>query len=476
MMNISEQKTSKLEIKGIDYIPENERNSTPLNVFFVIVGAQFSYPIMLLGTLPVIFGLGWWSSFFALTVGLLIGSIIIGPIAALGTKTGTNSIVSSGAHFGTRGRVISSVLTIFIGLGFYALAIWTGAQSLAFGSHRLFNWEVGTGTLVIGAVIITAITIAAAIYGQSIVLSIEKFGTWIVGTLLVLSVIVFLPQFDVSYQGGNYILGSFWPTWLLSVSVGLSLPISYTPFLNDYARYVPNKSDTRHIRLATSLGMFVGCWISLVIAAYLMTTLKTIDTPFVEGIIEQSPVWFTVPLILIGLFGSISQGSFALYGSGLGLESIGWGLKRIPTTIIVSIAAIVLIYLAVFVYNLIDAINGFVTIIIVAVSPWMAINLVGYYLFKGQYSPMELHQSSNGKYWYSNGFNLPAVSSWVIAVIVGLLFTNTTVFVGPFSDAFGGIDVSFVASAIVALVLFYVFSKKSNGNIEKVASDSNETA
>ncbi len=451
----------KVETKGVDYIPESERNSNPWNVFFALAGAQICFPVMLIGALPVVFGLGWWASFWALTIGLLIGSVLVSPIALLGQKTGTNGIVASGAHFGIKGRVIGAALTIFVALGFYALTVWTGSQAIVHGGHRLFNWSEGSGSIAIGALIILVITSIVATYGHALVLVIEKIGIWVVGGIIILSIFVFNPQFDASYQGGEYLLGGFWSTWLLSVSLGISLPVSLAPFINDYARYVPNKNSARSIMLGTGGGIFVGCFLSMVSASYFMTLFESMEVPLVEGLIQLSPIWFIFPLILVGLIGSLTQGSFALYGAGLGLETIGWGLNRIITTVIVSAVALIIVFLGVFVYDFAYLIDAFVLLIIVGISPWITINLIGHYLFKGEYSPLQLHESKGGIYEYSNGFNIPAVASWVVAVIIGLLFTYTSVYVGPLVDVVGGIDISFISSAIVGGVLYYLFVKST---------------
>lgn len=51
---------SSIEIRGVDMIPENERNSKASNVFYVLCGSQFAFGIMAIGSLPIVFGLGWW--------------------------------------------------------------------------------------------------------------------------------------------------------------------------------------------------------------------------------------------------------------------------------------------------------------------------------------------------------------------------------------------------------------------------------
>jgi purine-cytosine permease-like protein len=109
---------------------------------------------------------------------------------------------------------------------------------------------------------------------------------------------------------------------------------------------------------------------------------------------------------------------------------------------------------------MITLIDAFVIIIIVGVSPWLAINLVGHYMVKGRYQPLDLHVSTrSSRYWYSGGFNIPAIVSWVVGVIVGLMFTGTSVYTGPFVSAVGGIDLSFTSAAIVGALLYFILSK-----------------
>lgn len=458
-VNVKEH--SSIEIRGVDMIPENERNSKASNVFYVLCGSQFAFGIMAIGSLPIVFGLGWWAAFWAMTLGLAIGSIVIGPLAILSQRTGTNGALASGAHFGVKGRVIGSVLNIVIAVGFYALMVWTGAQAFVAGGHRLFGWSEGIGTLLIGCVIISLITATVAIMGHKVVVLFEKIGTWFVGSIVILSLFTFASQFDVSYKGGQYLLGGFWPTWVLAMLVVASVPISYAPFVGDYSRYIPNRHSSKKLTGATSLGMFVGCWLAMVPASYMMSTVKDLSTPFVTGIIGGSPSWWVLPITLAGIFGSLPNGGLCLYSAGLSLETLGWKLKRVTTTIIMTVVGFLLVFIGVLdVSDMMQLIDAFVIIIIVGVSPWLAINLVGHYLVKGRYKPLDLHNSSpSSSYWYSNGFNIPAVISWTIGLIVGLLFTSSSIYTGPLVHDVGGIDLSFTSSAIVGAVLYYILMK-----------------
>ena len=95
-----------MEQHGIDYIPPAERKSSPRNVFSIFIGANLTFGLIVLGWLPISFGLSWWAAFWSIIAGCAVGAVVIIPIALMGPRTGTNGPVSSGAIFGVVGRII----------------------------------------------------------------------------------------------------------------------------------------------------------------------------------------------------------------------------------------------------------------------------------------------------------------------------------------------------------------------------------
>lgn len=89
-----------VESRGVDFIPEAERHSRPRELAWVFIAIEFCFGIVVLGQLPIVFGLDWWAAAISTVIGLLVGSILYAPFALIGTRTGTNSAVSSGAFFG----------------------------------------------------------------------------------------------------------------------------------------------------------------------------------------------------------------------------------------------------------------------------------------------------------------------------------------------------------------------------------------
>jgi len=460
----------KVENRGIDYIPESDRHSKPSNLFWVWVGTQMCFGIIVTGWLPIAFGLGWWSSVSALTVGIAVGSLLYAPFSLLGPRTGTNSAVSSGAHFGLVGRLIGSLQALFIALGFAALTIWTGGEAVVFGMERLFGTPADDAMKIVVYGALGAVVIGIAIYGHATVLAAQKFLVPTIGAVLLIGVIAKLGDLDAGYSGGEYLLGTFWPTWLLGATVGFALPISYSPFANDFARYVSRErfSNTA-VMVGAGLGMFVGCWLALVFAAFMATMFSEPGVPFVEGLVAISSDWYVVLILAVGIFGSSGQGALALYGTGLDTSSLIPGLKRVPATLLTAAVALVLVYLGGLVLNAEETVSAFILLLTVLCAPWMLITLMGLAYCRGRYRPYDLQLFNLGKtggaYWYWNGLNLRAVAAFVPAVIVGLLFSNTSLFIGPWAEAFSGVDMSVISAAVISVVIYglaLMFSPEKN--------------
>ena len=61
-----------------------------------------------------------------------------------------------------------------------------------------------------------------------------------------------------------------------------------------------------------------------------------------------------------------------------------------------------------------------------------------------------------GAYWFTRGVNWRAAAAWLVAAVVGLLFANTSIIVGPFANAAGGIDISLPVTLLAAAVVYPV--------------------
>src|SRR6476619_159570 len=59
-----------------------------------------------------------------------------------------------------------------------------------------------------------------------------------------------------------------------------------------------------------------------------------------------------------------------------------------------------------------------------------------------------------GRYWYTAGWNVPAVTAWAVGALFGLLTVNTTLYIGPLAEIAGGVDLSTIGSAALAALIY----------------------
>ncbi len=445
----------RIETRGIDMIPEIERKAKPYTLFSVFFGPQFGYGNMLFGALPIAFGLGWWAAFASIAVGTALGSLVFLGISPLSPRTGTNTQVSSGIAFGVRGRLLGSAITWFIAIGFFIILMYTSGQAIIETFHRWWGTSTGVDALSVAMIAVVIVTVIAAVLGHG---TLEKGIRGInVAAIIVVIVLfaVFASKFHVTH-GSHYLLGSFWPTWFIATTTTASLPISWGPFVGDYGRYVPTNTPSRVVSAWAVGGIFSGCFIALVAAAFVATAFVSQAGNFVVGITQTSPSWLLLPLLLIpGLASNIASASMSLYNAALDISS--WPLflrfKRWHIAAVFGAILFGLTYAFVVASNFLNNLEAFVTIMIVTATPWMVVVGTEFYLDHKNLAPVDLHAfaipGARGKYWYTGGVNYRAVIAWACGVTLGLMFSTNSLFTGPLENSVKGVDISWLVAAIV---------------------------
>jgi purine-cytosine permease-like protein len=454
-------RVGRIEARGVDFIPEVERNSRPSNLAAVFFGGNLAFSVIVFGWLPVVFGLGWWSTVTSSAIGLAIGTLVTAPLALLGPRTGTNNPVSSGAHFGVNGRVIGSALTLLFALAFVAIAVWTGGDALVASATRLVGTPGGDGMLAVGYALIAAGIVIVALYGHATVVALQKAMVPLMGVLLALGIVAFASDFDVGYAGGNYVLGGFWPTWMLSVVIAAAGPVSYAPSLGDYSRRISHRRyGDRQVLAAAALGVFFGLLVTTLFGAFTAVTFSDPGDSYVLDLVAGSPAWYVLPILVMALAGSVGQGALNLYATGLDMESLVPRLRRVQSTLITSLVAVALVFVGTFLLNAIDSITAMTLVLNGLAAPWVVVNLVGFFARRKRYDPEDLQvfnqRRRGGRYWFVGGWNPRAVLAWVAGGLFGLLSVNTTLYVGPFANMADGIDVSLLGSGVIAAALYTV--------------------
>jgi purine-cytosine permease-like protein len=457
-----------IEGRGIDYVPKKERHSHARNLAWAMFGPQFGFGNMVFGSLLIAFGLSWWSSVVAITIGAFVGAIIFSGVCIQAPRTGTNNAVSSGAFFGVTGRYLGAAISLFIGLGFFAILVWTAGQTIVVVFDRAFGSGTSDTALGIAMAVVCLISFAGAIYGHGTLLASFKFIAFSSAGVSILAVFVLINKFH-AVHGGNYLLGGFWATWVLGLVIAASIPISWGPFIGDYGRYVPDTDSSWVPALWGFFGIFAGTWLSEMIGAYATACFKDISTPFATGFTQIAPMWLAVLLMIApGGLANIESCAMSIYNAALDLHALLWRVTRPVLTFLMSIAGLAVAYIALLQYNAINSIEAFVTIMLVTVTPWMVIMTIGHIVRGGKYFTLDLQafavKGRRGVYWFWNGINPRAFLAWCAGTALGLLFAETSIYTGPLPPHVSNVDLSFVSSGalggIVYLLFIWLFPEK----------------
>ena len=459
-------RATEVEQHGIDTIPDAERTSGPFDLFRIQFGGANTFATVILGTFPVLLGLSLVQAVLATVLGVVVGALILMPMGLFGPRTGTNNAVSSGAHFGVRGRVLGSFLSLLTAIAFYSISVWVSGDAIVGAATRLFG--VGDSDLLRGVIyaVLGALVIVVVIYGYQFMLLVNKVVVLANTVLFLLGIVAYASVFDFGYDPGPdaYALGGFWPTFILSALIVMGNPISFGAFLGDWSRYIPSATSSGRLMGATFLGQ-----VATLIPFFFGVGTATLVTgdDYVVGLIQASPLWYAVLLIVVAFLGGMSTGVTSLYGTGLDFSSVFPRLNRVQASLFIGTLAFLFILVGRLAFDLLGSVNAFIGAIVICTTPWMIIMTIGYVVRRGYYSPQDLQVfnqgRTGGRYWFDNGINWRGIAAWIPAAIAGLLFANYPPLIeGPFRNAVaGGIDVSLPVSlglaAVIYLVLLFAF-------------------
>jgi purine-cytosine permease-like protein len=107
--------------------------------------------------------------------------------------------------------------------------------------------------------------------------------------------------------------------------------------------------------------------------------------------------------------------------------------------------------------------SEFLSLLIVWLSPWLAIYVIDWALRKGKYDPVALLQSRGGRYWRQNGFNIPGVVAQLAGMAASCLWIDSTAFVGPLSSRTSGSDFSFFTGLLVGGLVYFLLGRRGKG-------------
>ncbi|MET9663871.1 cytosine permease [Streptomyces sp. NPDC006475] len=456
-----------MEQRGVDTIPEQERTSTPRDLVSILLGSNLCLGVIVFGWLPVSFGLGLWPAVTSVVAGTAVGVAVTSPLALVSLRTATNLSTSSGAAFGVRGRLVGSVVGLLLSLGYTALTLWIGGDVMLGTLSRIAGVPTGAAAHTLVYALLAGCTVVGAVYGYRLLLRMSRILAVGMTALLLLGLLAYAPEATTAAPPGTpYLLGSFWPTWLLSaVAAGLSGPIAFITLLGDYTRYIsPQRHSPRRVLRATCLGLFAGLLIPQLFGTYTAFAARA-ALDYAGPLVTASPTWYLVPLLLAATAGSVGNAGLMLYSMGLDLDAILPRATRTRATLVVAVVATGFVFVGHFAWNAQSAMTSFVLLLTAIGTPWAVITMIAHLRCGGVYDPEALQvynrRARGGIYWFRAGWHPRATVSWAVGAAVGLCAVSTPLYEGPLLALTGGVDSSFVLSGVMGGLTYTALTLRS---------------
>lgn len=400
---------------GIAPVPKRARVLGLWDGFVLWADLGISFLVMVVGMFLVP-GLGLAQALLAIVVGALIGNVLLGLAATIGSDTGVPTMVLLRGPLGLRGSYAPTVLNIVQLLGWASFEVIVMAQAANRLAIDIFDVRSAYHLWVL---LFSVLTLALALGGPVLVTKhvLEKFLIWAVLLTTIWITVSLLTSYNIrelfSRPGTGEI--SFWA----AVDLVVAMPISWFPLVADYSRF---SRDRKAAFWGTAAGYFVPqVWFYaigalLVLAAGVASDPDAPIAPLLSAIAGLTVGWFA---LLVLLMDEVDEGFANVYSTAVSIQNL---LPRLSQRmLIIAISAVVLV-VAWFVP--LAQYESFLLLIGAFFVPLLGVLAADYFVLHDRRYEAEELLEPGGRYWYAGGVNWVAVAVWFVGVATYLVIAG----------------------------------------------------
>ena len=439
-----------IESSTIQPIPEDQRHGTNRDMFTIWFGTNIMILAIVTGALSTtLFGQPAWAAALAIVVGNLFGAIFMALHSAQGPRLGVPQMVQTKGQFGAYGAVLIVLIVVCMYLGFFI-------SILVFGGESLASVLPGVGPKG-GIVLIAVVSLAATIWGYTLIHAYARIMTYVSGIVLAMA---FIWSFFVNPVPADFLHtdGATLAGFMTTVGVAAVWQIAYAPYVSDYSRYLPSKTGAKPAFWMSYWGTTIGSILPMFLGAGI-GLLYPDENPVTA--LTHATAGISVLVVTVFSIGVAATNAMNLYCGTLCTITIGQtfipsfvarGRERaLIASGLVTFALVVALTMG---SDFVATYNNFLVLLLGSLIPWTAVNLVDFYLVRhGDYAVEDFYKRDGGRYGL---FNWPAVVCYLIGVAVQIPFMIIgTAYTGPFAEMLGFTDISFIVGLAVVSPLYY---------------------
>jgi NCS1 nucleoside transporter family len=440
---------------SISPVPEEYKDATPLDQFWIWAGANIAPINWVLGALGIVLGLGFWDTVLVLALGNAIGVVIFGLFVLMGQRTGVTQMVLTRSAFGRRGAYLPAFFQIVIATGWIAINTWI-ILDLSVALLDKLGIPDSAATKVVVVLVLMAIQVGLATLGFYAIRTFEKWTVPITLVILVAMSIVAWSKGNIDWGFAGEATGAARLTAMSQVmtAIGIGWGITWLAYASDYSRFVPRTTSRSRLFWAGALGQFIPVlWLGILGAS--IATTGTGADPAV--IIVDTFGALAVPVLFLVLHGPIATNILNVYSTSVSALAVDIKVRRHVLTIVVGVVATAFTLYLVFAGSLAEQLDAWLASVVAWASPWAAIMLVHFYIIRRENIDVEALYQPPGESRVGD-VNWAAIISLLVGLVMTWLFLYglVTPLQGPVARAMNGLDLSWLAGMLTAGVLYYV--------------------
>ena len=443
---------------GIEPVPVVDRDATPLQQFWIWMGANIAPINWVLGALGITLGLSLLDTFITVALGNLLGCAIFGLFNVMGHRTGVNQMVLSRSAFGRRGAYVPGVAQMLLAMGWIGVNTWI-VLDLVLEVLAQLGYQGGTGTRYAVAFLIMAVQLGLATWGFYAIRTFEKWTVPVTALIMLAMTVLAVTRVDVNLTGGAVEGGAkFTAVTQLMTAIGVGWGYSWLTYSSDYSRFIRPSASERRVFWATAAGMYVPTvWLATLGAA--IASSGTDSDP--SDLVVSAFGVMSIPVLLLIMHGPVATNILNIYSSSLAALSLGIRAARWKVTLAAGLIGSIALVAFIQSDSFATAFDGWMVSILVWISPWAGIMLVDFFgLRRGRIDVPGLYaEPSESPY---GDVNRGALVALVAGLVAGWawLFGVVPQMRGPLALALGQTDFSWLTGTGVAGLVYYLANRR----------------
>ena len=445
----------RFDTHGIAPVPAADRNSTPLQQFWIWAGANIAPINWVLGALGIILGLSLVETLLVLVIGNVIGCALFGAFCVMGFRTGVNQMTLSRAAFGRRGAYLPATAQMLMTMGWLGVNTWVVLDlTLGILTHLGIS-NPGTGTKYAVGIAIMAIQAGIAIVGFYLIQSFEKWTVPVAAAIMVLMSILAWSKVNIVWSHSTAHGSDKWTAITqLMTAIGVGWGITWLSWSSDYTRFIKPGTPEKHVFWSTSLGIFIPTvWLGFLGASIASAGTSADPAAFVTAAFGG----VSILVLFLVMHGPIATNILNLYSATLAALSLDIKVARWKVSVFVSIIGTIALIAFIESDNFAGDFDKWIASVVVWIAAWGGVMLVDFYVVRGGKIDVAglYDEPENARYGDINWAAIVAVLSGLIAGWAweyGLV----SAFQGPIAKATNNTDLSWLTAMVVGGGLYYI--------------------